>query len=114
MLEQGLVKWGAGAGKTGTRGVSKAKPPKRCTLIPDNLRAITKAAICCLARRGGIKRMTGHIYDLVRGVLKLFLIAVVKNAVIYAEHCKRRTVTVIDVAFALKGHGHTLYAFTRR
>ena len=58
--------------------------------------------------------MTGHIYDLVRGVLKLFLIAVVKDAIIYAEHCKHRTVTAIDVSFVLKGHGRTMYGFTRR
>ena len=57
--------------------------------------------------------MTGHIYDLVRGVLKLFLIAVVKDAIIYAEHCKHQTMTVIDISFALKGHGRTLYGFTR-
>ena len=102
------------AGKTQAGTAPKTRTLRRRTLIHDNLRAITKASICRLARRGGVKRMTGHIYDLVRGVLKLFLIAVVKDAIIYAEHCKRRTVTAIDIAFALKNHGQTLYGFIRR
>ena len=100
--------------KKGAGTAPKTRTLKRRTLICDNLRAITKVSICHLARRGGVKRMTGHIYDLVRGVLKLFLIAVVKDAIIYTEHCKRHTVTAIDVSFALKKHGQTLYGFIRR
>ena len=64
------------AGKTRAGAGPKTRTQKRCTLIRDNF---TKAAICHLARRGGVKRMTGHIYNLVRGVLKLFLVAVIKG-----------------------------------
>ena len=84
------------------------------TLIKDILWGITKSAICRLAHRGGVKRMTGHIYDLSRGVLKLFLKAVIQDAMIYTVHCKRRTVTVMDVIYSLKNHGHHLYGFVPR
>ena len=79
--------------------------------MKDNLRGITKAAICRLACKGGVKKMTGHIYDLTRGVLKLFLKAVIHDTMIYTVHCKCRTITVMDVIYSLKNHGRHLYGF---
>ena len=58
------------------KGKGKGKTQQR-VLVKDNLWGITKAAICRLAHKGGVKRMTGHIYDLTRGVLKLFFKVVV-------------------------------------
>jgi histone H3/H4 len=44
-------------------------------LLPLDLAAsgITKPAIRRLARRGGVKRISGLIYEETRGVLKIFL-----------------------------------------
>ena len=39
----------------------------------DNTHGITKPAIRRLARRGGVKRISGLIYEETRGVLKVFL-----------------------------------------
>jgi len=41
----------------------------------------TKPAIRRLASRGGVKRISGHIYEEVRGVLKLFLENVTRDVV---------------------------------
>ena len=38
-----------------------------------NLTGITEPAIRRLARRGGVKRISGLIYEETRGVLKIFL-----------------------------------------
>ena len=44
------------------------------SLLSDGARAgITKPAIRRLARRGGVKRISGLIYEETRGVLKIFL-----------------------------------------
>lgn len=72
---------------------------------------ITKPAIRRLARRGGVKRISGLIYEEVRGVLKIFLENVIRDAVTYTEHAKRKTVTAMDVVYALKRQGRTLYGF---
>ena len=72
---------------------------------------ITKPAIRRLARRGGVKRISGLIYDETRSVLKTFLDGVVRDAVTYTEHAKRKTVTAMDVVYALKRQGRTLYGF---
>ena len=46
-----------------------------------------------------------------RRVLKVFLENVIRDAVTYTEHAKRKTVTAMDVVYALKRQGRTLYGF---
>ncbi|CAM0955842.1 unnamed protein product [Alopecurus aequalis] len=57
------------------------------------------------------KRISGLIYEETRGVLKIFLENVIRNAVTYTEHARRKTVTAMDVVYALKRQGRTLYGF---
>ncbi|XP_058984339.1 histone H4-like [Musca domestica] len=80
-------------------------------VLRDNIQGITKPAIRRLARRGGVKRISGLIYEETRGVLKVFLENVSRDAVTYTEHAKRKTVTAMDVVYALKRQGRTLYGF---
>jgi len=68
-------------------------------------------AIRRLARRGGVKRISGTIYEETRSVLKLFLEGLIRDAITYTEHGHRKTVTALDVVFALKKSGRTLYGF---
>ena len=44
-------------------------------------------------------------------MLKVFLEQIIKDAVVYTEHAKRKTVTALDVVYALKRKGRTLYGF---
>jgi histone H4 len=78
-------------------------------ILRDNIQGITKPAIRRLARRGGVKRISGLIYEETRGVLKIFLENVIRDSVTYTEHSKRKTVTALDVVYALKRSGKTLY-----
>lgn len=80
-------------------------------VVRDSIQGITKPAIRRLARRGGVKRISGLIYDEVRDTLRSFLGAIVRDAVTYTEHAHRKTVTAMDVVYALKRHGRTLYGF---
>ena len=41
----------------------------------------------------------------------MFLENVIRDAVTYTEHAKRKTVTAMDMAYALKRQGRTLYGF---
>ena len=83
------------------------------TAPPSLPRAQTKPAIRRLARRGGVKRISGLIYEETRGVLKVFLENVIRDAVTYTEHARRKTVTALDVVYALKRQGKTLCACAR-
>jgi len=93
----------------GGKGLGKGGAKRHRKILRDNIQGITKAAIRRLARRGGVKRISGLIYDETRGVLKLFLESVIRDSVTYTEHAKRKTVTSLDVIYALKRQGRTLY-----
>ena len=88
------------------------KPPVRNRrVLRDNIQGVTKQAIRRLARRGGVKRISGLIYEETRGVLKAFLTNILKDVVQYTEHAKRKTVTCMDVVYALRRQGRTIYGF---
>merc|ERR1711992_519110 len=90
-----------GRGKGG-KGLGKGGAKRHRKVLRDNIQGITKPAIRRLARRGGVKRISGLIYEETRGVLKVFLENVIRDAVTYTEHAKRKTVTAMDVVYALK------------
>lgn len=79
--------------------------------LRDSLLGIRKPAIRRLARRGGVKRIGKGSYAEVRGVLRSFLESVIQDASIYCEFARRRTITPMDIVYALKRRGHTLYGF---
>jgi histone H4 len=71
---------------------------------------ITKPAVRRLLRRAGVKRISTLIYDEVRNKTKSFLENVVRDAVTYTEHARRKTITVEDVLHSLKRRSMTLYS----
>jgi histone H4 len=100
----------SGRGKGG-KGLGKGGAKRHRKVLRDNIQGITKPAIRRLARRGGVKRISNTIYEETRGVLKVFLENVIRDAVTYTEHARRKTVTSMDVVYALKRQGRTLYGF---
>ncbi|XP_006361210.2 uncharacterized protein [Solanum tuberosum] len=100
----------SGRGKGG-KGLGKGGAKRHRKVLRDNIQGITKPAIRRLARRGGVKRISGLIYEETRGVLKIFLENVIRDSVTYTEHARRKTVTAMDVVYALKRQGRTLYGF---
>ncbi|KAI0272748.1 histone-fold-containing protein [Gloeopeniophorella convolvens] len=91
----------SGRGKGG-KGLGKGGAKRHRKILRDNIQGITKPAIRRLARRGGVKRISGLIYEETRGH---------SDSVTYTEHAKRKTVTALDVVYALKRSGRTLYGF---
>jgi histone H4 len=108
--QQPLIIKMSGRGKGG-KGLGKGGAKRHRKVLRDNIQGITKPAIRRLARRGGVKRISGLIYEETRGVLKVFLENVIRDSVTYTEHARRKTVTAMDVVYALKRQGRTLYGF---
>ena len=77
----------SGRGKGG-KGLGKGGAKRHRKVLRDNIQGITKPAI---RRRGGVKRISGLIYEETRGVLKVFLENVIRDAVTYTEHAKRKS-----------------------
>ena len=74
-------------------------------VLRDNIQGITKSAIRRLAQRGGVKRMSGLVYEEIRGITKVVMEALLKDAVIYMESARRITVQEGDIAAALSSAG---------
>ena len=96
-----------GKGKGGKFGVKRRNVETR-----DVILGITKPAIRRLARRGGVKRISALIYDETRMVIREFLQNIIKDAIVYTEHSRRKTVTAMDVVYSLKRQGRCLYGFS--
>ncbi|KAI5202971.1 hypothetical protein E4T38_05376 [Aureobasidium subglaciale] len=64
-----------------------------------------------MARRGGVKRISGSIYDEVRIALQERLRTLLQDICAVLECTKRKTVTVPDVVFILNRHGIPIYGF---
>ncbi|KAK3034407.1 hypothetical protein RJ639_033678 [Escallonia herrerae] len=95
----------------GAKGLGKGGAKRHHKVLRDNIPGITRSEIRRLARRGGVKRISGLVYEETKVVLKLFLEDVIRNAVVYTEHARRKTVSAMDVVYALKKLGKTLYGF---
>ena len=95
----------------GGKGLGKGGAKRHKKILRQNIQGITKPAIRRLARRGGVKRISALVYEETRGVLKSFLENVIRDAITYTEHGRRKTVTVMDVVYPLKRQGRTLYGF---
>jgi histone H4 len=101
---------GKGRGKMMTLpGGQVAKRHRK--VLRDNIQGITKPAIRRLARRGGVKRVSNLVYEETRGVLRVFLTKTIADAVSYTENGRRKTVSAMDVVYALKRNGRTLYGY---
>ncbi|KAJ7938965.1 hypothetical protein B0H13DRAFT_2226289 [Mycena leptocephala] len=94
-----------------TVGLGKGGAKRRQKILRDNIQGVTKPAIRRLARRGGVKRISGIVYQETRGALMIYLEDVIRNSVTYTEYARRKTVTALDVVHALKRSGRPLYGF---
>jgi len=101
----------SGRGKSVGKGMGKSGATRHRKILRDNLQGVTRPAIRRLARRGGVKRLSGLIYEETRGALKSFLETNVRDAVAYCDYAKRRTVTALDMVYSLRKNGHRLYGF---
>ncbi|KAI6225643.1 Histone H4 family and Histone core domain and Histone-fold domain-containing protein [Aphelenchoides besseyi] len=99
---------------TPPRPTGRGSGRRKRKVLRDNLQGITKPAIRRLARRGSLKRIFRLVYEETRSVLKSFLENVIRDAVSYCEHGKRKTITAMDIVFALKRQGRILYGFVVR
>jgi len=104
MSGQGKGKGGKGKGKYSAK---RHRLGRRKAAVDG----ITKPDIRRLARKGGVKRISGNVYNLARHVLSDFVRSVLQDAATYTEYARRKTVTAMDVVFALRRQNKTLYGF---
>ncbi|KAI0171750.1 histone-fold-containing protein [Hypoxylon sp. FL1284] len=95
----------------GSRGLGGKGIKRHRKILRDNILGITKPAVRRLARRGGVKRISAHIYDEARAAVKARLEEIIRDCVVYTEYRQRKTVTTNDVLHALRRQGRPVYGF---
>ncbi|MCO5579405.1 hypothetical protein L7F22_033260 [Adiantum nelumboides] len=85
----------------GGKGLGKGDAKRHRKVLHDNIQGITKS----------VKRISGLIYEETCGILKIFLENAIRDVVTYIEHARCKTVIAVDVVYALKHQGRTLYGF---
>lgn len=81
--------------KTGAGGAKKHRK-----VLRDNIQGVTKGALKRLARRAGIKRLGGLLYEELKTILKTFIENLGRDAVTITEHVRHTTVKREDVLAA--------------
>ncbi|CAG5163093.1 uncharacterized protein ALTATR162_LOCUS6360 [Alternaria atra] len=108
-LGLGLGKGAVGLGKG--RGLGKGGQKRHMKIQKDTIYGVTKGDIRRLACRGGVKRISGTIYDDVRQALKERLIRILKDVCAIVDSSGRKTVSVTDIVFTLRRLGNPIYGF---
>ncbi|KAE8220316.1 hypothetical protein CF319_g6134 [Tilletia indica] len=93
------------------KGLGMGGARRHVRILRDNIKGVTNPSIRRLARRGGVKRISAGVYDEARSVLHGFLTRLVADSIAYSDHARRNTVTSLDVIYALKRQGRTLYGY---
>jgi histone H4 len=100
----------AGRGKVGrSTNKSGSKKQVKAPKVADG--RITNGSLRRLARRGGVRRISLATHDHVRDYVDAFLERVVRDSLTFTEHGKRKTITAMDVVYALKKNGRALYGY---
>lgn len=79
-------------------------------VLRDNIAGITKPALLRILRRAGVKRVSGLMYEELRGVLRSWMEKIVRDTVIFTEHARRKTVQLADLEASLSNNGIELAA----
>lgn len=101
----------AGKGKVGKNAKKGGAKRHEKKTKPVGRTELTLGGIRRLARRGGVKRISAGVYDETRDFVNYFLSIVVKDCAVFTEASKRKTITAMDVIYALKRSGRTLYGY---
>ena len=84
----------------GKMGKHRGKAAMRVVDI-DNWKGLTDPAIRRLLRKGGVTRTNAEIYEEARDVTKAFLTMILKDAIAYTDHARRKTITAVDIKHSL-------------
>lgn len=90
-------------------------PPKKGVtrhrkVLRDTIQGFTKPALKHLYQRAGAKRISGHVYEESRSIIKVNVENWVRTVVTITEHARRRTVKPVDVLAAARLFGTPLIA----
>ena len=92
-------------------GKGKGGAKRHRKIVRPAIEGMSNNEIRRLARRAGVKRIGGGVYEEVRKMTQNFLDDVLFKTLIHVEHQKKKTVAPHDVVAGFKCMGGTVYGF---
>merc|ERR1712216_270782 len=77
-------------------------------VLRDNISYFDTEVLCRLAARAGVAEIDPYTWDEIRGQSKGFLESLVRDAVTFSEHARRRALLAVDVCHAIERQGRAL------
>jgi len=87
-----------------------SKPIRHRKVIRDSISRITKPAIGRILFRAGVKRISGLVYEEIRGILRWHLERLIHDVILVTEYNRRKTVEISDLQIALEMKGIAMAA----
>lgn len=90
--------------------MTKSTPSTNCKTklhrmtLHNNFQAISVQEIRRAARCGGMKPISGLVYNGIQGIFHKYIEKIIPDAVLYLENAQHKMITVMDVVHALKGN----------
>lgn len=84
---------------------------KRPRVLRGNVEGLTKGAIKRLAHKGGVKTISGLIYEDSRGIIKVYIEKIVEAAVKLTQHARKIVISREDVLESARVNGYPIYTF---
>ena len=107
-INSNFIKRGKGGKGLGSSKRKKPKPKRQLNSFAQI--KISKGSIRRLCRRAGIKRIAENFNDELKSkCIKTFLEDIIKDAIVYTEFGKRKTITYLDIIYALKRRNMYFY-----
>ena len=100
-------------GKGGKGGKAYARKSRGKVRKSDIQRVATKPANRRLAQRAGCKRLSATCHAEGKQILNAFVTNLLRDAIKYTEHGRRKTVVASDIVHALNRQGLKLYGFSK-
>lgn len=104
-----MVRTAASAKSKGAKA-SKGELVRHRKVLRDNIGGLSKPAFMRLLKRGGVKRVSGLVYEEMRQISKMFLEDLLRDVVTFTEHARHKTVLPEDLYAALGLKHHCLLA----
>jgi histone H4 len=85
-------------------------PHARRKVLRDNIEGLTRASIRGLLRRGGVAYESALIFEEIRGIAKVFMENMLRDAILHAKYRSAKAVGIEDMLFS-KPLGKTMFGF---
>jgi histone H4 len=95
-----------------SKGIGQGGSRRHRRVLRDNIQGLKKASMQRMAHKAGVFSLSGMCYEELRGITKVTMESLIKNAIMISRHQKRKTVSLEDMLDAIHHTTGKKFAYT--